>query len=209
MRYSIVSGTRTPPTPNSRGYCPGCGAEVISKCGRHLVWHWAHVSKQHCDQWWESETEWHRKWKDQFPVEWQEVPGRDSVTGEIHIADVRSPSGLVIEFQHSPIHPDEVAAREAFHRRIVWIVDGCRNELDKNYFGLRLGGRISQNPAQRGLRWHGKSKLFHNWASAGGVVYIDFGTDIVWKLLNFDVSQKSGEVEWVERAKLILALTEA
>jgi competence protein CoiA len=31
-----------------------------------------------------------------------------------------------MEFQHSRLHPDERIAREAFHRNMVWIVDGLR-----------------------------------------------------------------------------------
>ena len=46
-------------------------------------------------------------------------------SGELHIADVKTPSGLVIEFQRSTIHPDEISAREVFYKKMVWVVDGC------------------------------------------------------------------------------------
>ncbi len=62
-----------------------------------------------CDPWWENETEWHRKWKGNFAEEWQEVILTDGITDEKHIADIRTPYGLVVEFQHS--HIDRLNAR--------------------------------------------------------------------------------------------------
>lgn len=88
-----------------RGLCPYCGSEVIAKCGRIKIWHWAHKGMSSCDPWWENETEWHRTWKNHFPLEWQEQIARDPISGETHIADVKTPHGLVIEFQHSSIDP--------------------------------------------------------------------------------------------------------
>ena len=45
--------------------------------------------------------------------DWQEVV-HVADDGEKHIADVKTPSGLVIEFQHSYIAPDEIMAAKAF-----------------------------------------------------------------------------------------------
>jgi len=53
-----------------------------------------------CDNWWENETQWHRDWKNHFPVEWQEVV-QIAEDGEKHIADVKTSEGWVVEFQHS------------------------------------------------------------------------------------------------------------
>ena len=53
------------------------------------MWHWAHRGSRFCDPWWENETEWHRSWKGQFPVNWQEVV-HQAETGEKHIADVKT-----------------------------------------------------------------------------------------------------------------------
>ena len=46
---------------------------MIANCGNVKIHHWAHKNKQHCDHWWENETKWHRDWKNNFPLEWQEV----------------------------------------------------------------------------------------------------------------------------------------
>ena len=130
MKFALVDDERREPLPGLNGQCPGCGAEVIARCGEVKVWHWAHKGKRSCDPWWEPETLWHRAWKGLFPLAWQEVPMRDPSTGELHIADVRSPDGLVLEFQHSAIRPEERRSRESFYGRMLWIVDGKRLRRD-------------------------------------------------------------------------------
>lgn len=109
-----------------KGICLGCGAEVVPKCGTQRVHHWAHARNRNCDSWAEPETEWHRNWKNEFPVEWQETFLPDKITGEKHIADVLTTDNLIIEFQHSHIDPLERLKREAFYKNMIWIVDGLR-----------------------------------------------------------------------------------
>lgn len=142
MKFAVVAGNRSEPTPKTKGICAGCSGETIAKCGSHVVWHWAHKSRIHCDRWWESETEWHRRWKDRFPLGWQEVVQADELTHERHIADVRTAGGLVIEFQRSSIDMNEVRAREAFYKKMIWVVDGCRNDADK--YNFSIGPRASE-----------------------------------------------------------------
>ena len=78
----------------------------------------------------ETETQWHRNWKNKFPIVWQEIFLHDEQTGELHIADVRTEHGLVIEFQHSHIKPEERISRENFYKNMVWVVDGTRLTRD-------------------------------------------------------------------------------
>jgi competence protein CoiA len=190
MKFALVNGTRSEPQPKTRGSCPRCGAETVSKCGDHVVWHWAHKSRVHCDPWWESETEWHRQWKNRFPAEWQEIILFDNNTGERHIADVRTPSGLVLEFQRSSIDPAEVLAREAFYQKMLWIVDGSRSEFDKHNFS-----NMRSRPDADGLvsfRWHGRSKLFARWHTKKPV-FIDFGPEFgFWRILRYDPTSRRG-----------------
>ena len=101
-----------------------CGEQALSKCGSQKAWHWAHAGKRHCDPWWENETDWHRYWKNLFPEETREVVHYDEVTGEKHIADIKTGRGMVIEFQHSAMSPEELASREVFYGNMIWIVDG-------------------------------------------------------------------------------------
>ena len=138
MHFALVNGVKTQPAPKLAGFCQVCESQMVPKCGQHVLWHWAHKSRKHCDKWWESETEWHRSWKNNFPIEWQEIIHSNPATDEKHIADVKTPKGLVLEFQHSPMAPAELKSREDFYARMVWVVDGCRNEIDKNCFSLGL-----------------------------------------------------------------------
>lgn len=97
---------------------------MIARCGEIITWHWAHSPRRRCDPWWENETEWHRKWKNYFPEQCQEVIHFDEETGEKHIADIKTDRGIVIELQHSSMKPDELRSREQFYESMVWVVDG-------------------------------------------------------------------------------------
>lgn len=194
MRYALVDGERAEAQPRARGVCQCCEGQTIAKCGKHVVWHWAHKRREDCDPWWESETEWHRSWKDRFPVEWQEVVHCDPESGEKHIADVKTPHGLVLEMQNSPIHPEEMRSREDFYSKLVWVVngdrrgpDGSSQTLDRNYFNMgRSSHPISYDPLAFPVEWLGKSKLLHNWCKATADVYFDFGDGILWRLDSFE-----------------------
>lgn len=134
MRFARVDNKLTEAEAGLKGLCPGCFQPVIAKCGTQRIHHWAHVHTRTCDSWWETETHWHRSWKNNFAPEWQEVFLPDAVTGEKHIADVRTSRGLVIEFQHSHINPKERTAREMFYKDMVWVVDGARLTNDYKRF---------------------------------------------------------------------------
>ena len=131
MRFALAGGQRVEAYARGKGMCPVCNGEVIAKCGTHRVSHWAHRGMRDCDTWAEKEeTEWRRRWKNHFPAECQEFIQHDGQSGERHIADVRTPHGLVIEFQHSPLDPLERVARERFYGNMVWVVDGTRLQRD-------------------------------------------------------------------------------
>ena len=76
-----------------------------------------------CDPWWENETQWHRNWKNLFPIECREVSHIAS-DGEIHRADINTPTGIVIEVQHSSMSDAERISREQFYGNLVWLIDG-------------------------------------------------------------------------------------
>lgn len=134
MKYALVNNVLVEAKPGIKGLCAGCSNPVVAKCGTQRIHHWAHSKIKMCDRWWESETIWHRSWKNNFPVEWQEIFMLDSKTGEKHVADIRTADGWVIEFQHSPIHREERAVREGFYRNMVWVVDGSRLKRDSSRF---------------------------------------------------------------------------
>ncbi len=125
-----------------------------------------------CDDWWEPETEWHRGWKNQFPESWQEVHHK-AADGERHVADVKTELGY-IEFQHSPLKPDERRSREDFYPNLVWVVDGRRRAQDRAQFFASIDGRISDSPPIFPILPN-KCALLRDWLVSGVPVYFDFG----------------------------------
>ncbi|MCA1403055.1 hypothetical protein I6F26_00345 [Ensifer sp. IC3342] len=193
MKYALVEGGRREATPSARGECPGCGEQVIAKCGTMKIAHWAHASKRNCDHWWEPETEWHRNWKNEFPDECQEIR-HTAADGELHIADVRTVNGSVLEFQHSNISPHEREARERFYERMVWVADGTRLKRDLPGFQDAIGSasRFADKPICMLVPTR-SSSIVQRWAGGRCPVYLDFGsaefdvlpfcTDpVLWKL---------------------------
>lgn len=190
MKFALINGVRAEATPKAAAVCQGCGAPMIAKCGQNVIWHWAHKPGMLCDHWWESETEWHRSWKNRFPLPWQEVVLENPITRERHIADIRTTGGLVLEIQRSSINPIEVQARESFYQKMIWIVDGTKNYADPfNFSNMR--SQLDEDGVVS-FRWYGRSKLFNRWHSTKPV-FIDFGSDHgFWRILRFDPATKSG-----------------
>ncbi|RFB95080.1 hypothetical protein B5K11_08870 [Rhizobium leguminosarum bv. trifolii] len=175
MKFGLVEGIRQEATAGARGLCPGCSSSVIAKCGEIRLHHWAHLSTMVCDPWREQETDWHRGWKNEFPVEWQEVWHR-APSGEIHISDVKTANGAVIEFQHSPITPQERASREAFYHPMAWVVDGARLKGDLPSFCAALTDAPSAGTKLRAwLVRPGTSMIVDRWAGGSYPVFLDFG----------------------------------
>lgn len=129
MRYANVNGERAAAMQGLAGTCPACGSPVLPKCGSLRAHHWAHRGKRSCDSWWEPLTEWHCAWQDRFPEDWRERICH-STSGEKHIADIQTPQGLTIEFQHSHISAEERSARELYYGNMVWVVNGARLKRD-------------------------------------------------------------------------------
>jgi len=109
-------------------YCPGCEAKVMLKKGSIKVAHFAHYPDHPCtyteDK--DCKSEWHRRMQSYFPIESTEYYFTDAETGERRRADVfLEESGIVIEFQKSPISIDEFMSRTSFHlrnkRKIAWV----------------------------------------------------------------------------------------
>lgn len=177
MRYAVVNGARREAESKLRGTCPNCDREVVAKCGQKRIWHWSHFGKLECDHWWEPETEWHRAWKALFPQGWQEVV-HIAADGERHIADVKSDRGLVVEFQHSPLDPEERLSRENFYGTMVWVVDGIRYKRDLSAFreALAEGSIVKDNPLYIDPLG-GAAALVRRWAPLQRPVFLDFGDE--------------------------------
>ncbi|BAU55647.1 competence protein CoiA [Mucilaginibacter gotjawali] len=123
IRYANVDGQLREPTTGLKGICPGCGNYVIAKCGSIKIHHWAHTQRIDCDPWWEPMTQWHLDWQNNFAPAWREVIFRDEQSGEFHRADIHTPQGMTIEFQHSPLSSKELESRNTFYKKLIWVVN--------------------------------------------------------------------------------------
>jgi len=184
MKFAIVEGERRAAAPNLKGECPGCGRPTLAKCGEVRIWHWAHKGHTLCDRWWESETEWHRAWKDLFPAAWQEIlhPAED---GLVHIADVKTDEGWVLEFQHSYIDPTERRSRDAFYPKLIWVHDGLRRKRDKDNIirAYNDGMSLTRGSVLR-LVFPMDCRVLEEWAGSTALVFFDLGeTDTLWWLM--------------------------
>lgn len=212
---------------------------MLSKCGSKVLWHWSHASRRHCDPWWENETEWHRAWKSRYPEPWREAIHFDQKTGEKHVADVKTESGQVVEFQNSPMSPEELRSRESFYGNVVWVVNakafarrfhflhkvpapsskiledkvvfpafrgvvqngsGGRDQLWASYWkpsenvGRRDGDLVRSrqfDALEAEVEYQGHH-LFEwirpktVWYEAVAPVMMDFGDDLLWRILRYD-----------------------
>lgn len=181
MKYALYKNQRITPTKDIKdAVCPVCGELVIPKCGKIKMHHWAHKTAQNCDPWWENETEWHRKWKEHFPENFQEYLMIDQNTGEKHIADIRTDKGFVIEFQHSSIKPEEKEARESFYKNMVWVVD-VNKYYDKFKQAIETG--VLQHCKASKNYFYIREDLYENtvrflpksWLESSVPVLFDFG----------------------------------
>jgi hypothetical protein len=164
MLWALKDHQRIAPTPKQIAACPGCGGGVRSKCGSIITWHWAHIDAR-CDFETEPETEWHRKWKAEFPDDWQEVKVGN------HRADVRTPLNRVLEIQYSSIDSGTVLERERVYDDMLWVVNAekfwkqlsIRHKRDEVYDTTRNGVR-SCKP------WHHTSPVrrFRDWVEYDG-----------------------------------------
>ena len=228
MRLALVNNVRSEPAPSVRGKCCSCGSDMISKCGQYVRWHWAHKTRITCDPWQESETEWHRYWKDAFPIDCQEVLHIDAGTGEKHIADVKTPGGIVVEVQHSPIAEEEARMRESFYKGMIWIVDARHLA---GWFHLGTSRDLAScSPVMYQIEWWGPSRLLDKWSRSSVHVYFDAMNTanhvdedgrlwflphetmvpterrVLWRLLDFDSSDRMGFIAPVQAETAIEAV---
>ena len=229
MRLAIVNDVPSEAAPNVRGKCCLCGSDMISKCGQYVRWHWAHKTRTTCDPWHESETDWHRYWKDAFPVYCQEVVHTDGRTKEKHIADVKTPGGFVVEVQHSPIAEKEARIRENFYREMIWIVDARHLA---GWFLLGTAHDLANcSPMIYRIEWRGPSRLLEKWSKSPVHVYFDVMNSgrehvdqdgklwflppetivlvekrVLWRLLEFDASERLGYIAPVQAEAVVEAV---
>jgi len=155
-------GKRIAPIKGGRGVCPGCGGEMIAKCGDTNIHHWAHRKDKDCDTWREDMSDWHLAWQECFPEECREVwvgPNRE------HRADVKG-RGKILEVQRSSISPAEIQEREQFYGDMAWML--CGEDFE---------GRFTMRPYEdeNRIRFRFKwKKMKRCWLAAEKDIYIHF-----------------------------------
>ena len=201
-RFALVNGQRHEAQPKLVGKCLFCDRPMVAKCGEVRARHWAHQGKSTCDPWWENKTEWHRKWQAQFPDAWQEVV-HHAETGEKHLADVKTDRGWIIEFQHSYLDPEERRIRNAFYRKVIWVVNGTRREKDAAQLlnAWNQGVPIGANPFLR-RAFSNNCTLLREWAGSNAPIFFDLGeAERLWWLLA--TSAKGAYLTPYSRARFI------
>jgi hypothetical protein len=173
MMLALLDGRKTTASPQAHtwgdAHCPHCSADVIAKCGPINAWHWAHKTAD-CDTWAEPDTPWHADWQEHFP------PDSCEITIGNHRADVKSPTGLVIEFQHSPLSADEIRERENHYGHMLWVFDTV-DAYETDRLNLRrrrhpAGGLGDLHDNYRSFRWkHPRRSLLH----CARPVFLDLG----------------------------------
>ncbi len=142
-------------SPKQIAKCPICDEDVIAKCGKIKVWHWAHKNKSDCDSWYEPESQWHKDWKNKYPKELQEF------TMGCHRADIRTRDRWVIELQNSTISQQDIIDRELYYKRMIWLINGGT---------LCKGLRLRKKDGKVTFRWKNPPK---SWWVSNKEIYVD------------------------------------
>jgi len=161
-------GNRVAPTKGARAICPGCGGEMLAKCGSIVRHHWAHVSNEDCDTWSESISPWHAAWQDCFPFECQEVwLGENNE----HRADVKG-NVRILEVQKSPLSQEKIIEREEFYGDMAWML--CGEDFESNFEILGECEDSKYGPCLHFL-W---KRMRTSWLAARKPIFIHFSKGI-------------------------------
>ena len=158
-------------------FCPVCGEKLIIRASDSLAvrTHFAHKRGTYCyDDWHHDMSEWHLEWQKQFPEQYREVVIEKE--GIKHRADICI-NNTIIEFQHSPITGEEIAARNSFYLscgyQVVWVFDAT--DQIKNDFG----DSIDPMQCREGdLCWKRAKRQFSINIPSQVTVYIQYKTRV-------------------------------
>lgn len=211
MIYALQNGQRVMANKDIKdAVCDICGEVLIPKCGRIKTNHWSHKRNNDCDSWAEHETKWHSDWKNCFPKECQEIVIKKEIrlndndsykTLVTHRADVKLPSGLVIEVQNSHISVNEIEQREKFYDKMIWIFnkDTFAKSLklyNNYYFDDHVNNHYSLKYISRTLRFCLKP------------IYIDIGNNKLLFISSFNCGFGNGSGIICNKTKFIERLSQ-
>ena len=123
-------------TTNMTGFCPCCMKPLVAKVGHgERCPHWAHRHAERCDEWWESETNWHLKWRKWFidangtiPIDVENVLEKD---GESHFYDIRFAENLSFILRRARLSMDQLQLRERFFGNMAWIIEAKKTDFSR------------------------------------------------------------------------------
>lgn len=186
------------PEPGVEAICPLCREPVVAKCGDIMVWHFAHLSRDECDPWYEGETPWHHDWKYSVSPPQREVPlcvradllDHDDDTLYRHRADIIAGDGTIVELQNSPIGVEDIIDRELFYKRMRWVFNV--RDVRRN---IRIQKYPSDDDGRRNFVWRNPRKHIAETTHTDGtnvITYLDLGHD--WDL-GYDVLFRIGKFD--------------
>jgi competence CoiA-like predicted nuclease len=114
-----------------KAFCPMCNQQLIPKCGKIKIHHFAHKGNHDCDPWYEPMSEWHLTWQQLARPFVEIIIEREGIK---HRADIGFPSGLIIEIQNSKLSHAQKSERENFYKNMFWILNA------KNWEVKKIGG---------------------------------------------------------------------
>jgi hypothetical protein len=142
--------------------CPGCRSDMRAKRGSIVTHHWAHLPDPSRVCATEPETAWHLGWKNRAA----ELERIEVAVGRRR-ADVLTRYGWAVEFQHSPLTPREVAAREKdWGSRLIWVWDALEATESERLTAYHPEGRPFET-----VRW-AWSKAHVTTAKAPSFIHI-------------------------------------
>ena len=68
---------------------------------------------------------------------------------------------------------------------------------------MGLSGPIQDAPLAYRVEWWGRSQLLRNWSEASAKVFLDFGGEVLWRLVLFDAAKRVGVLGPAERDAFI------
>lgn len=220
MIYAWIDGQkRQPLIKGETTKCKDCEGVLSAVLPAKNINHWRHKSGD-CDTWSEPEGPWHLGWKERFSEECREITLRDSLTNELHRADILYGQGTkfetVLELQHSSISEDERISRETFYtqgRRMFWLVHiSDSSPASSNCWNFEISLNFDRHPVQYKsytfgiMQWYGRSTQFiEKWKGSNAHVFFDFNGRIFY-LANARLAQKLNNGLPLEKGEFALCM---
>ena len=99
----------------SEAFCPCCKKPLLLRAGNIRRAHWAHLTAESCDEWWENESEWRNKWLHKLcelpNVDIENVIEKD---GAKHFYAAQFNESLVVICRRKKIPVNQLVNREDF-----------------------------------------------------------------------------------------------